>query len=76
LNAPAANGAANGTASENGSLTQRKEIKSGRACDNNSECEQLLQEIRKGKEMVQPFIDQEEKLLDDYMEKMKLPAFM
>ncbi|GAQ12107.1 uncharacterized protein YBR096W [Aspergillus lentulus] len=75
LSAPAANGTANGTASENGSLTQRKEIKSGRTWDDNSEWEQLHKEVLKGKEMVQPFVDQEEKLLDDYMEKMKLPAF-
>ncbi|KAF4258646.1 hypothetical protein KXW98_001573 [Aspergillus fumigatus] len=75
LRAPAANGTANGAANENGSLTQRKESKSGHTWDDNSEWEQLQKEIRKGKEMVQPFVDQEEKLLDDYMEKMKLPAF-
>ncbi|RLL95509.1 hypothetical protein CFD26_103962 [Aspergillus turcosus] len=69
LIAPAANGTVNG------SLTQRKEVKSGRAWDDNSEWQQLQKEILKGKEMVQPFVDQEEKLLDDYMEKMKLPAF-
>ncbi|RHZ54864.1 acyl-CoA thioesterase [Aspergillus thermomutatus] len=67
LIAPAANGTANGTAAE--------EVKSGRAWDDNSEWGQLQKEILKGKEMVQPFIDQEEKLLGDYMEKMKLPAF-
>ncbi|KAF7122745.1 hypothetical protein CNMCM5793_000855 [Aspergillus hiratsukae] len=69
LIAPACNGTANGTAEA------RKEVKSGHAWDDKSEWEQLQKEILRGKEMVQPFVDQEEKLLNDYMEKMKLPAF-
>ncbi|EAW13615.1 uncharacterized protein ACLA_043340 [Aspergillus clavatus NRRL 1] len=64
-----ASGAANGAASVN----QRKTA--GVNWDAQAEWEHLQAEILKGREIVQPFVDQEQKLYDDYLEKMKLPAF-
>ncbi|PKY04115.1 hypothetical protein P168DRAFT_310787 [Aspergillus campestris IBT 28561] len=74
------NGDANGHATgveANGSAIQRKESASGTGSevDHQAEWVKLQDELIRGRAMVQPFIDQEEKLLDDYMHKMALPAF-
>ncbi|KAB8236678.1 hypothetical protein ETB97_008917 [Aspergillus alliaceus] len=64
-----ANGHANGHA--NGAAAQRKET----ADSKSDEWDRLKAEIDRGLTIVQPFIDQEEKLMEDYVHKMRLPGF-
>ncbi|EAU31775.1 predicted protein [Aspergillus terreus NIH2624] len=64
-----ATGAENGHA--NGDAVSRKEAVNG----DSDEWERLKKEIDHGLDVVAPFIDQEEKLLDDYVDKMRRPGF-
>ncbi|KAK1148471.1 hypothetical protein N8T08_009476 [Aspergillus melleus] len=74
LDIVAANGNGHATAVENGDangdVTQRKsaEAKDG-------EWDRLKEEIDRGLDVVQPFIHQEEKLMEEYVHKMTLPGF-
>ncbi|PYI25849.1 hypothetical protein BP00DRAFT_408568 [Aspergillus indologenus CBS 114.80] len=64
-----ATGAQNGHA--NGAAVQRKEGPAG----DSEEWERLKTEIDRGLTVIQPIVDQEEKLLEDYVQKMSRPGF-
>lgn len=64
-----ATGAQNGHA--NGEAVQRKEGPAG----DSEEWERLKTEIDRGLTVIQPIVDQEEKLLEDYVQKMSRPGF-
>ncbi|KAA8648372.1 hypothetical protein EYZ11_007329 [Aspergillus tanneri] len=61
-------GLANGHA--NGTTVQRKETSNG-----SGEWERLKAEIDRGLTVVEPFINQEKKLLEEFVHKMSLPGF-
>ena len=69
----AANGHATGVENghTNGAAVQRQETADGKS----DEWDRLKAEIDRGLTIVEPFIDQEDKLMEDYVHKMGLPGF-
>ncbi|PIG86980.1 hypothetical protein AARAC_004712 [Aspergillus arachidicola] len=73
LDTSAANGHATGVENghANGAAVQRQETADGKS----DEWDRLKAEIDRGRTIVEPFIDQEDKLMEDYVHKMGLPGF-